>query len=365
MKLGIVGLPNVGKSTLFNALCNKISAQAENYPFCTIEPNIGTISVPDERLDNLAKIYEPKKVTPATLEFIDIAGLVKGASKGEGLGNKFLSNIREVDAIIHVVRCFEDENIIHVENSIDPIRDIETINLELILSDIEILEKRIAKLTTKVKKDSSLKKELELFQQLLQWLQKGNMANSFKADEEFEQTINSIGLITKKSVIFAANFKEEDYKNKIEDNENLNKILEFAKKNSSIVLPICAKIEEELSGMNEEEKKIFLQDLGLCQSGLDRIIKTSYKILGLISYLTAGKDEVRAWTIKTETPAPKAAGKIHSDFEKGFICAEVISYEDFIKYKNMSQAKEKGIVRTEGKNYIVKDGDIILFRFNV
>ena len=365
MKLGIVGLPNVGKSTLFNALCNKIAAQALNYPFCTIEPNIGKVCVPDERLTQLEKIYKPKKLTPATLEFIDIAGLVKGASKGEGLGNKFLANIKEVDAIIHVVRCFEDENIIHVENSINPIRDIETINLELIFSDIDLLNKKIDKLKKAVKKDKSLEKEIDILNKLLNWLLKGKMAKDFEVEEDFKKMVNSIGLITKKPTIYAANFKEQDYKNDIKNNEFLKKVTEFAEKNSSLVLPICAKVEEELNGMTEQEKIVFLKELGLTQSGLDRIIKTGYKILGLISYLTAGEDEVKAWTIKKNTTAPKAAGKIHSDFEKGFICAEVISYEDFIKYKNMSKAKEEGAVRTEGKNYIVKDGDIILFRFNV
>ncbi len=365
MKLGIVGLPNVGKSTLFNALCNKISAQAANYPFCTIEPNVGVINVPDERLENLAAIFKPKKVTPAILEFIDIAGLVKGASKGEGLGNKFLSNIREVDAIIHLVRCFEDENIIHVENLVDPVKDIETINVELILSDIEILTKRIEKLKKQAKRESSLQDEVDLLQELLKWLEEGNLAKNFKHDEEWEETLNSLGLITKKAVIYAANFKEEDYKNKIENNVKFKKVCEFAEKNSSIVLPICAKMEEDLNGMQEEEKKFFLNEIGLNQSGLDRIIKASYEILNLISYLTAGTDEVRAWTIKKNTKAPKAAGKIHSDFERGLICAEKVSYEDFMKFKNMEEAKKAGVVRTEGKDYTVKDGDIITFRFNV
>lgn len=365
MKLGIVGLPNVGKSTLFNALCNKISAQAANYPFCTIEPNVGVINVPDERLENLAAIYNPKKITPAILEFIDIAGLVKGASKGEGLGNKFLSNIREVDAIIHLVRCFEDENIIHVENLIDPIKDIETINIELILSDIEILTKRIEKLKKQAKRETSLQDEINFLQELLKWLEEGNLAKNFNCDEKWKETLNSLGLITTKAVIYAANFKEEDYKNKIDNNTKFKKVCEFAEKTSSIVLPICAKMEEDLNGMKEEEKKFFLNEIGLNQSGLDRIIKASYKILNLISYLTAGTDEVRAWTIKKNTKAPQAAGKIHSDFERGFICAETVSYEDFIKFKNMEEAKKAGVVRTEGKDYVVKDGDIITFRFNV
>lgn len=365
MKLGIVGLPNVGKSSLFNALCNKISAESANYPFCTIEPNVSIINVPDKRLELLKEIYKPKKLTPATLEFIDIAGLVKGASKGEGLGNKFLANIREVDAIIHVVRCFEDENIIHVENSIDPIRDIEIINLELILSDIEVLERRIEKLKKQAKADKSLNKEIDILKNLLTWLQEGNMAKNFKIDDKDKDILDSIGLITKKASIYAANFKEDDYKNGIEKNEKLKKVIEYAEKEGSFVLPICAKMEEDLNGMEEEEKKFFLAEIGLEESGLDRIIKKSYEILGLISYLTAGEDEVRAWTIKKETLAPQAAGKIHSDFERGFICAEVISYKDFIKFKNMTDAKEAGVVRTEGKNYVVKDGDIVLFRFNV
>ncbi len=355
MKLGIVGLPNVGKSTLFNALCNKISAQALNYPFCTIDPNIGIINVPDERLDFLAKIYKPKKVTPATLEFIDIAGLVKGASKGEGLGNKFLSNIREVDAIIHVVRCFEDKNIIHVENSIDPIRDLETINIELILSDIEILTKKIDKLKTKAKADKSLNDEIEILQNLLKWLEDEKPARTFNVDEDFEKQINSLGLITTKPVIYVANLKEQDYKDKLENNLNYQKLSNFAKETSSTLLPICAKMEEDLNGMNEEEKLFFLKELNLTQSGLDRIIQVSYKVLGLISYITAGEDEVKAWTIQKNTTAPKAAGKIHSDFERGFICAEVISFSDFLKYKNMENAKKAGVVRTEGKNYLVND----------
>ena len=366
MKLGIIGLPNVGKSSLFNALCNKISAESANYPFCTIEPNIGIVSVPDKRLSHLAEIYKPKKLTPATLEFIDIAGLVKGASKGEGLGNKFLSNIREVDAILHVVRCFEDENIIHVENSVNPKRDIEIINLELILSDIEILQKRIEKLKKQAKANSSLNNEIEVLNNLLKWLEEGKLAKNFEIDEKYKSEINSIGLITTKSVVYAANFKEEDYKTPILNNEKFKEVSSIASEEGSFVLPICAKMEEDLNGMDEQEKKFFLKEIGLEESGLDRVIKKSYEILGLISYITAGEDEVKAWTIKKGTLAPKAAGKIHSDFERGFICAEVIAYEDFIKYNSdMTYAKEKGAVRTEGKTYEIKDGDIVLFRFNV
>ena len=361
MKLGIVGLPNVGKSTMFNALCNKRAAQSQNYPFCTIDPNIGIIDVPDSRLYELKKIYNPKKLTPATLEYIDIAGLVKGASKGEGLGNKFLSNIREVDAIIHVVRCFEDDNIIHVSNKIDPIDDIETINLELILSDVEILTKKIDKLKKLIKADKSLSKNLELLEQLLNWLQSGKTARSFNVEEKYRHIIEEINLISYKTVIYAANLKEEDYKNGLENNSNLKEIYDFAKKDNSYVFPICAKFEEDLAEMDKEEKDIFLNEIGLKESGLDRIIKTSYEALGLISYLTAGEDEVKAWTIEKGTLAPQAAGKIHSDFERGFICAEVISFKDFIKFKDMTKAKEAGLVRTEGKTYVVADGDIILF----
>lgn len=365
MELGIVGLPNVGKSTLFNALCNKIAAESRNYPFCTIEPNVGIVSVPDSRLTELYEIYKPKKLTPATLKFIDIAGLVRGASEGEGLGNKFLANIREVDAIIHLVRCFEDENIIHVDNTVNPIRDIQTINIELILSDIEVLNKKMEKLKKQAKGDKSLNEHIAVLGELLCWLEDGNVAKSFKVADEFKEAINSLGLITSKPVIYSANLKEEDCKIGLENNQNFQNLKKFAEQEMSVVFPICAKIEEDVAGMQNEEKMLFLNEIGLKESGLDRIIKASYKTLGLISYLTAGEDEVRAWTIKKGTYAPKAAGKIHSDFERGFICAEVISYNDFIKYKNMAEAKENGAVRTEGKNYIVKDGDIITFRFNV
>lgn len=365
MELGIVGLPNVGKSTLFNALCNKIAAESRNYPFCTIEPNVGIVSVPDNRLTELYKIYKPKKLTPATLKFIDIAGLVKGASQGEGLGNKFLANIREVDAIIHLVRCFEDENIIHVNSVINPIQDIQTINIELILSDIELLTKRIEKLKKQAKGTKSLNAHIDILSKLLSWLEEGNVAKSFEAEEEFKEIISSLGLITSKPVIYGANLKEEDYKNGLENNKNLQNLISFAKQEHSAIFPICAKMEEDIAGMQNEEKMLFLNEIGLEESGLDRIIKAGYETLGLISYLTAGEDEVRAWTIKKGTYAPQAAGKIHSDFERGFICAEVISYNDFIKYKNIAEARENGAVRTEGKNYIVEDGDIITFRFNV
>ncbi len=365
MKLGMVGLPNVGKSTLFNALAGG-GAQCANYPFCTIEPNVGIVSVPDKRLDELAKIYNPKKVTPATLEFVDIAGLVKGASKGEGLGNKFLANIREVDAIVHVVRCFEDANIVHVDGSIDPIRDIETINLELIFSDIEILQRRIDKFKKQAKGDKSLKSQICLIEDLLAWLEDGKSARGFivesKEDMDF---IDSLDLLSSKPVIYAANLLEEDYLNGVENNQGFLKVVEFAKFESCVVFPICAKIEEELNDMLPEDKTLFLEDLGLSESGLERIIKTSYNLLGLISFLTAGTDEVRAWTIKNGTKAPKAAGKIHTDFEKGFIRAEVIGYDEFKKCGSMVVAKEKVLVRLEGKNYVMKDGDIVLFRFNV
>ena len=364
MKLGMVGLPNVGKSTLFNALTNA-GAESANYPFCTIEKNIGIVSVPDERLDKLAEMYEPDKFTPATLEFVDIAGLVKGASKGEGLGNKFLADIREVDAIVHVVRCFEDVDIVHVDGSINPERDIETINLELIFSDIEILERRIDKNKKLVKGDKKYQVEIDFLESLKAHLEAGKSARSYDFSEEELEIIKTTPLLSAKPVIYAANLCEEDFVNNVDTNENYKTVCKIAAEEKSAVLPICAQIEAEISDMDPEDKQMFLADLGLEVSGLNRIIKEGYSLLGLISYLTAGKPEVRAWTITRGTKAPQAAGKIHTDFEKGFIRAEVVSYDDLMACGTMAAAKEKGLVRLEGKEYVVKDGDVILFRFNV
>ena len=362
MKLGMVGLPNVGKSTLFNALTNA-GAESANYPFCTIEKNVGIVSVPDERLDKLAEMYEPDKFTPATLEFVDIAGLVKGASKGEGLGNKFLADIREVDAIVHVVRCFEDPNIIHVDGSIDPLRDIETINLELIFSDIEIVERRINRAKKAVKGD---KKYLaDFLERLKEHLENGKSARGFDFTDDERELIKSTPLLSAKPVIYAANLSEDDFVNNIDSNENYKKVCALAAEENSAVLPICAQIEAEISDMSDEDKAMFLSELGLEISGLNRIIKEGYSLLGLISFLTAGKPEVRAWTIKKGTKAPQAAGKIHTDFEKGFIRAEVTSFDDLMACGSMAAAKEKGLVRLEGKDYVMQDGDIVLFRFNV
>ncbi len=364
MKLGIVGLPNVGKSTLFNAITDA-GAQSANYPFCTIEPNVGVVAVPDVRLDKLADMYDPDKYTPASIEFVDIAGLVKGASKGEGLGNKFLANIREVDAIVHVVRCFENDDIIHVDGSIDPARDIETIDIELILSDMEILARRIDRTKKLLKGDKSLATELELFERVLKELEDGKTARSVECTKDEAELLATVNLLTNKPIIYAANMSEDDFVNGVESNEGLVKVSEIAKNENAIVLPICAQIEAEISGMDKEEKEVFLGELGLEKSGLDRLINACYELLGLISYLTAGKQEVRAWTITKGTKAPGAAGKIHSDFERGFIRAEVIAFNDLMENGTMAAAKEKGLVRSEGKEYVVSDGDIILFRFNV
>ena len=365
MKLGIVGLPNVGKSTLFNAITNA-GAQSANYPFCTIEPNVGVVAVPDKRLDKLAEMYEPEKYTPATIEFVDIAGLVKGASKGEGLGNKFLANIREVDAIVHVVRCFENDDIIHVDGSIDPKRDIETINVELILSDIEMLERRIDKTRKLIKGDKKYQTELDFFIRVKEALEEGKSARAVECTPEEEEMLASVALLTNKPIIYAANLSDGDFRDGVvEGNIFFDSVKEIADSENAAVLPICAEIEAEISGMEPEEKELFLSEMGLEQSGLDRLINACYELLGLISYLTAGKPEVRAWTIKKGTKAPQAAGKIHTDFERGFIRAEVVAFDDLMACGSMAAAKEKCLVRSEGKEYVMQDGDIVLFRFNV
>lgn len=364
MKLGIVGLPNVGKSTLFNAITNA-GAEVANYAFCTIEPNVGVVAVPDYRLDELAKMYSPKKITPAVIEFVDIAGLVKGASKGEGLGNKFLSHIREVDAVIHVVRCFDNDDIMHVSGSVDPKRDIETINLELILSDLEILDRRIDRTAKAAKGDKSLLTELEFLKRLKTELENGVSARAVEADDDEKAILADIGLLSAKPVIYACNMSEDDFASNIENNERYKAVCEIAKAEGAEVLPICAELEAEISSLSKEEKEMFLSDAGIESGGLDMLIQRSYNLLGLISYLTAGEPEVRAWTIKKGTKAPQAAGKIHSDFERGFIRAEVVNYQDLLDCGTYAKAKEKGLVGLEGKDYVVKDGDVILFRFNV
>ena len=365
MKLGIVGLPNVGKSTLFNSL-TKAGAESANYPFCTIDPNVGVVPVPDERLNLLAEMYHSAKITPAVIEFVDIAGLVKGASKGEGLGNQFLANIREVDAIIHVVRCFEDANVIHVDGSVNPLRDIETINLELIFSDLEILERRIAKTSRAARNDKTQAKELELLKRLQKHLEDGKLAITFTTEDEDEQAwMKEYNLLTAKPVIFAANVSEEDLADDGVSNPMVQEVRKYAEENHSEVFVICAQIEQEIAELDDDEKQMFLEDLGLKESGLEKLIKASYRILGLLSYLTAGETETRAWTIRQGTKAPQAAGKIHSDFERGFIRAEVVNYKDLLDCGSYAAAKEKGLVGLEGKDYVVKDGDVILFRFNV
>ena len=365
MKLGIVGLPNVGKSTLFNSL-TKAGAESANYPFCTIDPNVGVVAVPDERLKLLGDLYHSKKVTPAVIEFVDIAGLVKGASKGEGLGNQFLSNIREVDAIVHVVRCFEDSNVVHVDGSVNPLRDIETINLELIFSDLEILERRIAKVAKGARMDKEQAKELAMLERVKERLEDGKLAIGFETeDEDEEEYFKNLNLLTAKPVIYAANVGEEDLANDGADNAGVQAVREYAKETGSEVFASCAQIEEEISELDDEERQMFLDDLGLKESGLEKLIRASYHLLGLMSFLTSGEDETRAWTIKQGTKAPQAAGKIHTDFERGFIKAEVVNYKDLLENGSLAAAREKGLVRMEGKEYVVQDGDVILFRFNV
>lgn len=366
MKLGIVGLPNVGKSTLFNSL-TKAGAESANYPFCTIDPNVGVVAVPDERLGKLAALYNSVKVVPAVIEFVDIAGLVKGASKGEGLGNQFLANIREVDAIVHVVRCFEDSNVIHVDGSVDPLRDIETINLELIFSDIEILERRIAKTAKAARMDKTQAKELDLQQRIKAHLEEGKTAKTFpdELDEDEQAWMESYNLLTYKSVIYAANVAEDDLADDGASNAHVQAVREFAASEGSEVFVICAQIEQEISELEDDEKKMFLEDLGIERSGLDKLVEASYRLLGLMSFLTAGEKETRAWTIKVGTKAPQAAGKIHSDFERGFIRAEVVNYQDLLDCGSIAAARAKGLVGSEGKEYVMKDGDVVEFLFNV
>lgn len=364
MKLGIIGLPNVGKSTLFNALTGA-GAPSANYPFCTIDPNVGIVQVPDYRLDKLAEMYNPTLYTPATVEFVDIAGLVRGASKGEGLGNKFLSHIRDVDAVVHVLRCFEDSDIIHVDGSVDPLRDLETINMELIYSDIEQVEKRIDKTQKLLKGDKTLQAQLDLLNRILETLNEGKTARQVEMTEDEKEMLGDLNLLTLKPIIYVANVSEDEAAEVSPDNEMYNSVKKVAEAEGAEVIPVCAGIEAEISELEPEEKKAFLEDMGITESGLDKLIKASYSLLGYISYLTAGPKEVRAWTIVKGTKAPQAAGKIHSDFERGFIRAEVVSFDDLMECGSMNVAKEKGLVRSEGKDYVMRDGDIVLFRFNV